>query len=135
MFSLTNGILHHEASFFKHMGENQNKIVFFKEKSIRRVWQDGEWYFSVIDVIGALTDSINPRDYWFKMKKRVHVEDGFELSTICRQLKLPASDGKSYSTDCASVKGIFRIIQAIPSPKAAMSVCKKSRIRNWLNSG
>lgn len=64
------------------MGESQSKIVFFKGKSIRRVSQDGEWYFSVIDVVGALTDSVNPRDYWFKMKKRVHAEDGFELSTI-----------------------------------------------------
>lgn len=92
------------------MEENQNKIVFFREKSIRRVSQDGEWYFSVIDVVGALTDSVNPRDYWFKMKKRVHAEDGFQLSTICRQLKLPASDGKSYSTDCASA-------EKIPPPK------------------
>ncbi|MBP3302193.1 MAG: phage antirepressor protein [Opitutales bacterium] len=96
----------------------QKKIVFFREKSIRRTFYEGEWYFSVIDVVGALTDSVNPRDYWFKMKKRVHAEDGFELSTICRQFKLPASDGKMRSSDCASVKGIFRIIQAIPSPKA-----------------
>ena len=100
------------------MNMTQKKIVFFREKSICRTFYEGEWYFSVIDVVGALTDSVNPRDYWFKMKKRVHAEDGFELSTICRQLKLPSTDGKSYATDCASVKGIFRIIQAIPSPKA-----------------
>lgn len=100
------------------MNMTQKKIVFFREKSIRRTFYEGEWYFSVIDVVGALTDSVNPRDYWFKMKKRVHAEDGFELSTICRQFKLPASDGKMRSSDCASVKGIFRIIQAIPSPKA-----------------
>jgi len=79
---------------------------------------DGEWYFSVIDVVAALTDSVNPRDYWFKMKQRVHSEDGMELSTICRQLKMPAPDGKMRSTDCAGVKGLFRIIQSIPSPKA-----------------
>ena len=111
-------MIHHKNSFLNSMDKTQNKVIFFREKSIRRLWCENEWYFSVIDVVGALTDSVNPRDYWFKMKKRVHAEDGFGLSTICRQLKLPAPDGKSYATDCASVKGIFRIIQAIPSPKA-----------------
>jgi DNA-damage-inducible protein D len=72
----------------------------------------------VVDVVAALTGSANPRDYWFKMKTRVKTEDGFELSTICRQLKLISSDGKRYATDCADVQGLFRIIQSIPSPKA-----------------
>ncbi|MFH1477077.1 MAG: BRO family protein [Verrucomicrobiota bacterium] len=58
------------------------------------------------------------RDYWFRMKVRVKTEDGFQLSTICRQLKLPSADGKKYATDCANVEGLFRIIQSIPSPKA-----------------
>jgi len=71
-----------------------------------------------VDVVEALTDSVNPRDYWFKMKIRVKEEDGFEPSTICRQLKLPAEDGKMRETDCANTEGIFRIIQSIPSPKA-----------------
>ncbi len=79
---------------------------------------DDEWFFSVVDVVAVLTDSVNPRDYWFKMKKRVHSEDGIELLTLCRQLKLESSDGKKYSTDCANIKGMFRIIQSIPSPKA-----------------
>ena len=68
--------------------------------------------------MGALTESIDPKDYWFIMKVRVKESDGFELSTICRQLKLEASDGKKYETDCANTEGIFRIIQSIPSPKA-----------------
>ena len=97
---------------------DNHKIAVFQNKEIRRVFADGEWFFSVIDVVAVLTDSVNPRDYWFKMKKRVHSEDGFELSTICRQLKLESSDGKKYATDCANVKGLFRIIQSVPSPKA-----------------
>ena len=98
--------------------DDKNNLVVFHDKSIRRIMVDNQWFFSVIDVISVLTDSVNPRDYWFKMKKRVHSEDGFELSTICRQLKLKSTDGKNYSTDCANVKGLFRIIQSIPSPKA-----------------
>ena len=72
----------------------------------------------MVDVCGALTNSNNPRDYWYRIKKRVSDEEKAELSTICRQLKLSASDGKKYNTDCANSEGIFRIIQSIPSPKA-----------------
>ena len=100
------------------MSEN-TQIKLFEEKKVRSVWieEEQQWYFSIIDVVEVLTESVNPRDYWFKMKKRVHSEDGIELSTICRQLKLLSSDGKRYSTDCANVKSL-RIIQSIPSPKA-----------------
>lgn len=94
------------------------KISLFKGKKIRKVIFQGEWWFSVVDVIEVLTDSTNPRDYWFKVKTRVKEEDGFEPSTICRQLKLIAPDGKMRETDCANAEGIFRIIQSIPSPKA-----------------
>jgi len=94
------------------------KIALFKGKKIRKTLYNNEWWFSVIDVVEALTDSINPRDYWYKMKMRVKNEEEIELSTICRQLKLLASDGKNYFTDCAGTEGIFRIIQSIPSPKA-----------------
>ncbi|OGJ16032.1 MAG: phage antirepressor protein [Candidatus Pacebacteria bacterium RIFCSPHIGHO2_01_FULL_46_16] len=94
------------------------RIALFKGRKIRKTLSQNEWWFSVIDVIEALTDSVNPRDYWFKMKIRVKEEDGFEPSTICRQLKLPAEDGKMRITDCADTEGIFRIIQSIPSPKA-----------------
>lgn len=94
------------------------KIALFKGKKIRRTLHNGEWWFSVVDVVLALTDSPNPNDYWYRMKVRVKDEDGIELSTNCRQLKLEASDGKKYETDCANTEGVFRIIQSIPSPKA-----------------
>ena len=96
------------------------QIKLFEEKKVRSIWDENElqWYFSVIDVVEVLTESVNPRDYWFKMKKRVHSEDGIELSTICRQFKMTAQDGKMRETDCANVKSLFRIIQSIPSPKA-----------------
>ncbi len=96
----------------------ESRIVVFQEKSIRRILHNDEWWFSVIDVVGVLADSLNPRDYWFKMKLRVKSDDGLQLSTICRQLKLPAPDGKQRETDCANTEGLFRIIQSIPSPKA-----------------
>jgi len=96
----------------------ETKIAVFKGQRIRRTIHKNEWWFSVVDVIGVLTDSVNPRDYWFKMKIRVKEEDGFEPSTVCRQFKLPAPDGKMRETDCANTEGIFRIIQSIPSPKA-----------------
>ncbi len=96
----------------------ETKLAVFRNKTIRRILYNDAWWFSVIDVIGALTNSANPRDYWFKMKIRVKEEDGFEPSTICRQFKLLAPDGKMRQTDCANTEGIFRIIQSIPSPKA-----------------
>lgn len=103
----------------ENMNNNKNnKLVIFQDKNIRRIWIGNEWYYSVIDICGALTDSTNPRDYWYKMKIRVNSDDGIELSTICRQLKLKAPDGKQRNTDCANTEGILRIIQSIPSPKA-----------------
>jgi hypothetical protein len=100
-------------------GENIiTKISIFQKKEVRKIVYQNEWWFSVTDVIFALTDSADPRDYWYRMKMRVKKEDGFEPSTICRQLKLSADDGKMRETDCANTEGIFRIIQSIPSPKA-----------------
>ena len=98
----------------------RTQIKLFEERKIRSIWNEEEqqWYFSVVDVVAVLTESVNSRDYWFKMKKRVHSEDGIELSTICRQLKMQAPDGKMRETDAANVKALLRIIQAIPSPKA-----------------
>ncbi|MBI2258087.1 MAG: Bro-N domain-containing protein [Flavobacteriia bacterium] len=96
-----------------------NNIKLFESKQIRSDWneEEQEWYFAVVDVVAVLTDSSDPKDYWYRMKKREKVS-GFELSTICRQLKLEASDGKKYATDCATKKGLLRVIQSIPSPKA-----------------
>jgi len=98
----------------------EQALAVFENYKIRRFYdkQNETWYFSIIDVVAALTDSVNPRDYWFKMKIRVKTEDGLELSTICRQLKMKAPDGKMRQTDCANVEGLLRIIQSIPSPKA-----------------
>ncbi len=94
------------------------KIALFNSKQIRKTLHNNEWWFSIVDVVSALTDSENPNDYWFKMKIRVKSEDDFEISTICRQLKLLAPDNKMRGTDCANTEGVFRIIQSIPSPKA-----------------
>ncbi len=100
------------------MTKNQhNKIALFESKQIRKIWYKDQWYFSVIDVCGALTESPDAGAYWRKLKQRLLAE-GSEIVTICHGLKLPASDGKNYKTDCANTEGIFRIIQSIPSPKA-----------------
>ena len=79
---------------------------------IRKVWHNEEWYFSVIDVIGLLTDSKNPRKYWTSMQNREK-----QLDTICIQLKMKAADGKNYKTDVANIEGVFRILMSVPSPK------------------
>ena len=100
------------------MTNKQNKLIVFQGKEIRRAWHNDEWFYSVVDIVAALTDSTNPRDYWYKMKIRVQEEDGFEPSTVCRQLKMEASDGKMRITDCSSTEGVLRIIQSVPSPKA-----------------
>ena len=99
----------------------------FAGQTIRRVYDEATeiWWFSVIDVVQVLTDSDNARDYWFKMKIRVRSEDGAELSTFCRQLKLPAADGKQRLTDVANAESLLRIVQSIPSPKA-------EPIKHWL---
>ena len=97
-----------------------SNIKLFEDKKVRTHWDEKEqqWYFSIIDVVDVLTNSANPRDYWFKMKIRIKAEDGLQLSTICRQLKLKASDGKLRVTDVADTQTLLRIIQSIPSPKA-----------------
>ena len=97
-----------------------NAIKLFEGNQIRSIWdsEQEEWYFSVVDVVAVLTESDKPRDYWYRVKKRMSDEEKSELSTICRQLKLKAPDGKMRETDVADMQGIFRIIQSIPSPKA-----------------
>ena len=97
-----------------------NEVKLFEDNKIRSVCDNEkeEWYFSVVDVVGALTDSPNPRDYWYRVKKRMSEEEKSQLSTFCRQVKLKAPDGKMRETDAADMQGIFRIIQSIPSPKA-----------------
>lgn len=97
----------------------ETTVKLFESKKVRSVWDadNGRWYFSVIDVVEILTDSQNPRDYWYRIKQREKIS-GIELSTICRQFKIEARDGKLRETDCADSEGLLRIIQSIPSPKA-----------------
>jgi len=94
------------------------KLAVFEGKKIRKIWHNEEWWFSVVDIVGALTESIDSSDYWYRLKKRESEEAKIELSTICRELKLVAEDGKLRETDCTNTEGAFRIIQSIPSPKA-----------------
>ena len=96
-----------------------NQIKLFEGNQIRSIWDNEreEWYFSIIDIVGVLTESENPRKYWSVLKTRLKKE-GNELATICSQLKMKATDGKMRNTDVADMQGVFRIIQSIPSPKA-----------------
>jgi len=97
----------------------ENKLVVFKGKNIRRSLHGNEWFFSIIDIVGALTDSDNPRRYWSDLKRKLSEEEGFsELYEKIVQLKLEAPDGKLRETDVANAETLFRIIQSIPSPKA-----------------
>jgi len=95
------------------MNDQNKQLVIFESKQIRRVWHDDSWYYSVVDIIEALTESPAPRQYWGMLKSR---ED--QLLTICLRLKLIALDGKKYETDCVNTKNAFRLIQSIPSKKA-----------------
>lgn len=95
------------------------------EARIRRVWHKGRWFFSVIDVIGLLTDSANPRNYWNMLKRRMSDEGAAETYTKCVQLKLRSADGKMRETDAADSETLLRIIQAVPSPKA-------EPVKQWL---
>ena len=96
-----------------------NEIKIFEGNQIRSVWDNDkeEWYFSVVDVVGTLSDSKDPGAYWRKLKQRLK-EEGSEVVTFCHGLKLKAADGKMRESDVADMQGIFRIIQSVPSPKA-----------------
>ncbi len=97
--------------------ETQKGLIVFQGKKIRRTWFNDEWWFSVVDIIEALTESGRARKYWSDLKVKL-IEEGFQLSAKIGQLKLMSADGKSYLTDCVNTKNAFRIIQSIPSPKA-----------------
>jgi DNA-damage-inducible protein D len=93
--------------------EDNKQVGIFEENYIRREWHDGQWFFSIVDVIDVLTESKSPRIYWGKLKEREP-----QLLTICQQLKLTSKDGKKYKTDCANTEGVLRIVMSVPSPKA-----------------
>lgn len=101
------------------MKKINNKIQLFEERKVRSIWDEEaeEWYFSIVDVVGVLTDSPNPNNYWKVLKNRLKKE-GSQLVTNCNQLKMQSSDGKYYKTDVADTEQLFRLIQSIPSPKA-----------------
>ena len=111
-----------------HDTQQSNALKVLDEQAearIRRVWHDERWFFSVIDVIGLLTETAKPRMYWANMKRRIQEEGFRELLSKCQQLKMPSADGKSYHTDAADTAAILRIIQSIPSPKA-------EPVKQWL---
>jgi DNA-damage-inducible protein D len=96
--------------------EQNDTLITFESSQIRREWYNGQWYLAIIDVLVALTNTDNPRQYWTKMKKKIAQES--ELQPFWLQLKMVAADGKKYNTDAANSDGIFRIIMSVPSPKA-----------------
>ena len=104
----------------KNRDFKENQVKLFQNKKIRTKWNseiEEDYYFLVIDVVGVLSESKNPRKYWSVPKTRLNSE-GVEVATICSQLKMPAKDGKLRKTDVANSKQLFRIIQSIPSPNA-----------------
>ncbi len=98
--------------------ESQGRIVVFGARQIRRAWMNDQWFFSVVDIVGALTDSAAPAKYWDAMKRRERQSSGVDLSTFCRKVRLTGADGKTYASETVNTEGAFRIIQSIPSPKA-----------------
>ena len=98
---------------------SENKIKVFESRQIRTLWnaEEEEWYFSVVDIVAVLTDSKDPNAYWRKLKQRLR-DEGNETVTNCHGLKMRAPDGKMRMTDCLDTKGVLRLVQSIPSPKA-----------------
>lgn len=101
------------------IGEGESQLALFKGKSIRQVFHDDEWFFSIVDAIAAITETDRPRQYWSDLKKHLTEKEGFsELYEEIVQLKMPASDGKMRETDVVNTETLFRVIQSVPSPKA-----------------
>lgn len=97
---------------------NKKSIRFYKDHEVRAVWDEEKstWWFSIVDIVGAITDSPNPRKYWSVLKTRLR-KAGNELTTRCSQLKMTATDGKRYATDCFSQDDIIQLVRVIPSKK------------------
>lgn len=109
--------------------EKEDAVKLFEDRKIRVAWNedDEKWYFSIVDVIGILTDSPNPRNYWKVLKGRLK-EEGSEVVTNCNQLKLQATDGKFYKTDVADTEQLLRIIQSVPSKKQSLLKCGSQKL-------
>lgn len=103
----------------------EKELINFESRSIRKVWHNDEWFFSVVDVIALLTDSPIPKTYWSKLKTKISAES--ESYPIWVQLKIPSADGKKYQTDAANTEGVIRICMSVPSPKA-------EPFRQWISS-
>ncbi len=107
----------------KNKIKDDKELVLFENSKIRRCEYNGEWYYSIVDIVQVLTDQKKDetaRKYWNKLKQRLIIEENDELETFCHQLKLPSKkDGKNYKTDCGNRETIFRIIQSVPSPNAS----------------
>jgi BRO family, N-terminal domain len=103
----------------QHKITKENAIKLFQDKKVRVLWDEDQekWLFSIVDIIGILTESLSPRKYWSVLKTRLKKE-GSQLATKCSQLKMQSSDGKFYKTDVADTEQLLRLIQSIPSPKA-----------------
>ena len=98
--------------------EENNKLSLFQEKQIRKIWQEGKFYFNLVDIVEVLTNSPDPAKYWFKVKKKMKdLEGANEFSPIWRKLKFQATDGKFYQMEAADTEGVFRILMSVPSPK------------------
>jgi DNA-damage-inducible protein D len=97
--------------------EIENKLVVFQDKKIKRIWHNDEWYFSIVDIIAVLTESVDAAAYWRKLKQRLK-DEGNETVTNCHALKMPAPDGKMRLTDVGNTKEVFRLLQSVPSKKA-----------------
>jgi len=99
------------------MSEEDKKLIVFENNKIRRIWDNDDWFYSIVDIVAILTESTIPKRYWSDLKKRLR-QEGFEMYEKIVQLKFKASDRKYYPTDCADKETIFRIIQSVPSRKA-----------------
>ena len=97
--------------------KEKSKLSLFEGREIRKAYKDGEWWFSIIDVIETLVGGSRPRKYWSDLKKKLIAEGYFDVSEKIGQLKMAAPDGKQRLTDCANTETLFRVIQSIPSPK------------------
>lgn len=95
-----------------------NSLIPFGEKPIRKIWHNDEWWFSIVDVIEILTDSPSPKTYWAKLKKKLVEESANQQFRIWELLKVPSSDGRKRPTDCVNTEGVLRIVMSVPSPKA-----------------
>jgi DNA-damage-inducible protein D len=97
---------------------SEGDLILFAGRGIRRTLVDGQWWFAVVDIVAALSESASPSDYWFRLKRSEKDATGLEFSTITRLLRFKAPDGNEYMAEAVNAKGAFRVIQAIPSSKA-----------------